>query len=151
VKGRPHGTNGIGEAVALDLGARYGDLRLAPRPRTLRNRFCHLLHFNWGVDREAKDGTVSDGGYLELVVSIGRSCPFTVGCPSAKGQDPLSNRACGFPAHGLPVVSRSVALRSLRVLDGSAQTDEPEGIKEVRVPGLPLVGLQGAASALDAQ
>src|SRR5690606_37842531 len=27
-----------------------------------------------------------------------------------EGQDPRSNRACGFPAHGLPVVSRSAAL-----------------------------------------
>jgi hypothetical protein len=35
-------------------------------------------------------------------------------------QDPRSNRACGFPAHGLRVVSRDAALRSLRVLDGPA-------------------------------
>ena len=38
--------------------------------------------------------------------SIGRFCPFTLrnGCSSVKGQNPLSNRACRFPAHGLPMV-----------------------------------------------
>jgi hypothetical protein len=38
--------------------------------------------------------------------AIGRFCPFTLrnGCSSVKGQNPLSNRACGFPAHGLPMV-----------------------------------------------
>src|SRR5262249_12169901 len=35
-----------------------------------------------------------------------------------------------FPAHGLPVVSRFAALRSLRVLDGPAQAVEPVAFDE---------------------
>lgn len=41
-------------------------------------------------------------------------------------QDPRSNRACGFPAHGLPVVVQVAALRSLRILDGASQAMKPE-------------------------
>jgi hypothetical protein len=54
-------------------------------------------------------------------------------------QDPLSNRACDFPAHGLPVVSRAAALRSLpergiRVPDGPPQAVESDGFEEIASP-----------------
>jgi hypothetical protein len=75
---------------------------------------------------------------------IGRSCPFTFGCPAAKGQDPLSNRACRFPAHGLPVVSRDTALYEVspeglaRVADGVSQAMQSEVVEVVFVPALRL-------------
>jgi hypothetical protein len=51
-------------------------------------------------------------------------------------QDPLSNRACGFPAHGLPVVCRDAALRGLWVANGSAQAHESVTLEEVARPAL---------------
>jgi hypothetical protein len=66
--------------------------------------------------------------------TIGRSCLVKVGFPHKARQDPRSNRACGFPAHGLPMVSRSAALRSLRVLDGPTQAMEPVAVEEVASP-----------------
>ena len=47
--------------------------------------------------------------------------------------DPRSNRACGFPAHGLPDIS-SPALRTRRVADGPAQAMETERTEEVTGP-----------------
>src|SRR5439155_21576618 len=49
-------------------------------------------------------------------------------------QDPRSNRACGFPAHGLPRGIRRTTLRSHRVADGPAQAVETEGVEEGRCP-----------------
>jgi hypothetical protein len=45
---------------------------------------------------------------------------------NSTGAGTRSNRACGFPAHGLPVVVQMTALRGLpegrfRVLDGPAR------------------------------
>ena len=52
---------------------------------------------------------------------------------------PLSIRACGFPAHGLPMIF-CAWLRCLRVADGAAQT-----VQAVPVEPLfgPLIGLSG--------
>jgi hypothetical protein len=55
--------------------------------------------------------------------------------------DPRSNRACGFPAHGLPRDIGSETLRRPRVPNGAAQAMETEGVKEV---GRPLGGLSRA-------
>src|SRR5437867_7375416 len=65
--------------------------------------------------------------------------------------DPRSNRACGFPAHGLPRGIRSTTLRSLRVPNRAAQAMETESLKESTGPlaGLPRAKL--AAVALDEQ
>src|SRR6266536_1822826 len=49
------------------------------------------------------------------------------GWPPRFQQDPLSNRACGFPAHGLPVVSHVRALRDLRVPSSTPPTGRHSG------------------------
>jgi hypothetical protein len=53
-------------------------------------------------------------------------------------QDPLSNRACEFPAHGLPVVSRVAALCCLRIADRATQAVEAVALNEEIRP--PVVG-----------
>src|SRR2546427_10007028 len=65
------------------------------------------------------------------------------GRPPRFQQDPLSNRACRFASHGLPVVSCVAALRRPRVLDGSPQTVQPEGVEENAVH---LLGVTHAKS-----
>lgn len=68
-----------------------------------------------------------------------------------KAQDPLSNRACGFRAHGLPMVTRHAALRGLRVADGAAQSMEPEGVEVVAGPVRHASGTQVPPCPLDAE
>src|SRR5882672_3870396 len=66
-------------------------------------------------------------------------------------QGPLSNRACGFPAHGLRAVvaGRDEALRSLRVRDGSREFDQSEGVEVVPVPSSSFASLQMPTLAPD--
>src|SRR4029450_9887261 len=73
-------------------------------------------------------------------------------------QDPLSNRACGFPAHGLRVISRADALRGLllpegllRIADGSAQAVKTDGDEVAATPAFGLSGAQMSALAIHAQ
>src|SRR6185436_1823514 len=68
-------------------------------------------------------------------------------------QGPLSNRACGFPAHGLRAVvgGRDEALRSLRVSDGARELVQSEGIEVLRRPSTNLARFQVAPLALDSQ
>src|SRR5262245_50721084 len=70
-----------------------------------------------------------------------------------KGKTPPSNRACGFPAHGLPAVSRVAALRSPRVLDGPTQADQPLGLEEVALRRrlLPCPALPSRAQGITRQ
>src|SRR5689334_581088 len=78
------------------------------------------------------------------------SAPTTQRCigrsnllPSLDGleQDPLSNRACRFPAHGLRAVVQTAALRralpegALREADGSAQAIEAQVLEVLTCPG----------------
>ena len=63
---------------------------------------------------------------------IGRSCPFTFRNGSARGQDPRSNRACGFPAHGLPVASRGAAFMRPRDIGRSHVGDGARGCRRTR-------------------
>jgi len=51
-----------------------------------------------------------------------------------RSRDPGSNRACDFPAHGFPVAFYIVALRRLRVSDGSTQAMEPQTDEKVLCP-----------------
>ena len=64
-------------------------------------------------------------GAMAAAWAIGRFCPFTLrnDCSSVKGQNPLSNRACGFPAHGLPMVFLTELARR-RDRPGLARTDQ---------------------------
>src|SRR5712692_7512774 len=64
-------------------------------------------------------------------------------------QDPRSNRACRFPAHGLRVAIHVAALRSLRIADGPAQAIEPVALEEVARPEPGLTGAQVPAFAPD--
>jgi len=66
-------------------------------------------------------------------------------------QGPLSNRACGFPAHGLRAVvaGRDEALRSFRVCDGSREFGQSEGVEVASVPSSSLASLQVPALAHD--
>src|SRR4051812_20824968 len=88
---------------------------------------------------------------------IGRLCPFASVSAPARGQSPLSNRACGFPAHGLPVVARVAALRGLlpgglpRVADGPAQAMKAEIPEVLARPALRLTRLQAPSRALHAK
>src|SRR5580698_8190197 len=74
-----------------------------------------------------------------------------------KGQDPLSNRACGFPAHGLPVVSRAAALRALLpegllgVAHGSPQAMKTDVLEVFARPARRFACLELPALALDAK
>jgi hypothetical protein len=75
-----------------------------------------------------------------------------------QNQRPLPNRACGFPAHGLPVVCRLAALRVLLfpegwrgIADGPTQAIQPKLLVVLAVPALGLARLQVATGALDAQ
>ena len=73
--------------------------------------------------------------------------------PSTDGsqQDPLSNRACGFPAHGLRAVvgGRDVALRSLRVRDGAKESVQAEGVEVARRPSSRFTRFEVTTFALD--
>jgi hypothetical protein len=57
-------------------------------------------------------------------------------------QDPLSNRACGFPAHGLPMASRTAALRKTpnrcRITHRATETVKTKAIESLRRPTLHL-------------
>src|SRR5262249_48282270 len=77
---------------------------------------------------------------------------------AAKEQDPRSNRACRFPAHGLPVVAPVAALRGLllpegllRVSDGPAQTMQSELPEGLARPVLPLACSQVPTLPLHAE
>ena len=64
---------------------------------------------------------------------------------------PLSIRACGFPAHGLPTVFWS-GLRRLRVTDGAHQLMQALVVEPVaRRPLVRLTGTKVAATLLDQQ
>ena len=65
--------------------------------------------------------------------------------------DPRSNRACGFPAHGLPRGIRSATLRGHRVPNRPAQAMKTERVKKVGRPSSGLTGSQIAAVALHEQ
>jgi 3-oxoacyl-(acyl-carrier-protein) synthase len=78
-------------------------------------------------------GTTIGGHYeIEALVGVGAIGRSNLP-PSLDGfqQDPLSNRACRFPAHGLRVVSRDAALRNSWVLDGSVEAVQTEGVEIV--------------------
>src|ERR1700758_3812057 len=61
---------------------------------------------------------------------------------------PLSIRACGFPAHGLPMIFWAW-LRSLRVLDGAGQTVQAVSLEPRACPLINLPGTQVTAPLLD--
>src|SRR6185503_17337782 len=63
---------------------------------------------------------------------------------------PLSIRACGFPAHGLPMIFLTW-LRSLRVADGAAKSVQAVPVKPLFSPLTGLPGTQVAAPLLDHQ
>src|SRR6266851_3431760 len=65
--------------------------------------------------------------------------------------DPRSNRACGFPAHGLPGSIRGATLRRLRVPNRAAQAMETEGVKEISGPLGGLTRAKLTTVALDEQ
>src|SRR5712692_1574582 len=83
-----------------------------------------------------------------ILCVIGRSYVPLWQLPAEISARPPFNRACRFPAHGLPVVSCVAALRRLRVLDGPAQTVQPEGVEEIAGPLLYFTRVQIAALAL---
>src|SRR6185503_16465940 len=63
---------------------------------------------------------------------------------------PLSIRACGFPAHGLPMIF-CAWLRSLRVADGAAKSVQAVPVKPLFGPLTGLPGTQVPAPLLDHQ
>src|SRR5690606_29235861 len=63
---------------------------------------------------------------------------------------PLSIRACGFPAHGLPMIFLTW-LRSLRIANGAPQAVQAVPGEPVLVPCLRLTSTQIAAPLLDHQ
>lgn len=68
----------------------------------------------------------------------------------ARFRIPLSIRACGFPAHGLPMVFLAW-LRSSRIADGASEAIKAMVLKPVTSPRIGTPGMQVTAVTFDEQ
>src|SRR5205085_10494527 len=82
---------------------------------------------------------------------------YAITMEATESRTPRSNRACRFPAHGLPVIGRYAALGSLhpegllRVADRAAQAIETQALEVFARPTARFTGLQVSTLALTAQ